>query len=58
MQIKGLANALALPDTGVVLAQNLRERYPTALVDEFQDTDNYQYDILKHVYIQPEAEER
>ena len=55
MQIKGLANALALPDTGVVLAQNLRERYPTALVDEFQDTDNYQYDILKHVYIQPEA---
>jgi exodeoxyribonuclease V beta subunit len=55
MQIKGLAHALTLPETGVLLAQNLRERYPSALVDEFQDTDNYQYEILKQVYIQPQA---
>jgi exodeoxyribonuclease V beta subunit len=55
MQIKGLATALAQPDTGLILADTLRSRYPAALVDEFQDTDNYQYDILKHVYIQPAA---
>lgn len=52
MQIKGLADALTQADTGELLAQSLRERYPSALVDEFQDTDNYQYQILKQVYIQ------
>ncbi len=55
MQIKGLATALSLPETGVLLADTLRSRYPAALVDEFQDTDNFQYDILKQVYVQPQA---
>lgn len=32
------------------LSQLLRQRYPVALVDEFQDTDASQYHILKNVY--------
>jgi len=55
MQIKGLAKALTHADTGNVLAQALRQKYPVALVDEFQDTDNYQYQILQHMYLQAEA---
>lgn len=55
MQIKGLAKALTHADTGQVLAQALRQKYPVALVDEFQDTDNYQYQILQHMYLQAEA---
>ncbi|HNP01783.1 MAG TPA: 3'-5' exonuclease, partial [Agitococcus sp.] len=55
MQIKGLAKALTHTDTGQVLAQALRQKYPVALVDEFQDTDNYQYQILQHMYLQAEA---
>ncbi len=55
MQIKGLANALTQPDTGLELAKSLRERFPAALVDEFQDTDNYQYQILQHLYLQDDA---
>ncbi|MDO8418380.1 MAG: exodeoxyribonuclease V subunit beta [Agitococcus sp.] len=55
MQIKGLANALTRLDTGVELAKTLRDRFPAALVDEFQDTDNYQYQILQHVYLHDDA---
>ncbi len=55
MQIKGLANALTQPETGLELAKNLRDRFPAALVDEFQDTDNYQYQILQQVYLQADA---
>jgi exodeoxyribonuclease V beta subunit len=50
MQIKGLAQALASEDTGELLAQSLRSKYPAALVDEFQDTDSYQYQILQKIY--------
>ncbi|GGF54810.1 exodeoxyribonuclease V subunit beta [Alteromonas lipolytica] len=32
------------------LCQQLRQRYPVALVDEFQDTDADQYHILANVY--------
>ena len=33
------------------LAQLIRQQYPVALVDEFQDTDPQQYAILKAVYL-------
>ncbi len=32
------------------LAEALRTRYPAALVDEFQDTDPYQYGIFRRIY--------
>jgi len=51
MQIKGLAHALDDAETGPVLAAALRARYPAALVDEFQDTDDAQYRILQAVYL-------
>ncbi|HCH23618.1 MAG TPA: exodeoxyribonuclease V subunit beta [Oceanospirillaceae bacterium] len=35
---------------GVQLAQAIRQRFPMALVDEFQDTDPVQYDIFNRVY--------
>ena len=35
---------------GPVLASRIRERFPLALVDEFQDTDGLQARILAHVY--------
>ncbi|VVE19494.1 exodeoxyribonuclease V subunit beta [Pandoraea anhela] len=37
------------------LAQALRERYPCALIDEFQDTDPLQFAIFSAVYGQPSA---
>ena len=58
MQIKGLAHALSHSDTGADLAQSLRQKYPVALVDEFQDTDNYQYQILQHIYLQAAARQQ
>ncbi len=45
-----VASALAGPD-GALLAEELRSRFPAALVDEFQDTDPVQYHrILRAVY--------
>jgi exodeoxyribonuclease V beta subunit len=35
---------------GDVLARKLRERYPVALIDEFQDTDPVQYSIFRRLY--------
>ncbi len=35
---------------GPLLAQRIRERFPLALVDEFQDTDGLQARILAHIY--------
>jgi len=35
---------------GDSLAEALRIRYPAALVDEFQDTDPYQYGIFRKIY--------
>jgi exodeoxyribonuclease V beta subunit len=32
------------------LAPTLRERYPAALIDEFQDTDPLQFDIFQRIY--------
>ncbi|MCH8547577.1 MAG: exodeoxyribonuclease V subunit beta [Balneolaceae bacterium] len=43
-------DSLENEETGPELAQILREQYPYALVDEFQDTDSVQYSILSSVY--------
>ena len=43
------ARALEGP-AGGVMAERIRERFPLALVDEFQDTDGLQVDILKRIY--------
>jgi exodeoxyribonuclease V beta subunit len=37
------------------LAQSLRERYPVALIDEFQDTDPLQFDIFSRIYHSDDA---
>lgn len=41
--------------SGQALAQQLRKRYPIALIDEFQDTDPLQYDIFRRVYDQEDG---
>ncbi|GEA13003.1 exodeoxyribonuclease V subunit beta [Alteromonas sp. KUL49] len=46
--IRLLANEISKPDTSIVSA--LRQAYPVALIDEFQDTDADQYTILNTVY--------
>ena len=40
---------------GARLATALRERYPAALVDEFQDTDPVQYRIFRRIYADTDA---
>ncbi|MEY4591491.1 MAG: exodeoxyribonuclease beta chain RecB [Pseudomonadota bacterium] len=40
-------------DGGEALAQNLAQRYPAALIDEFQDTDPLQFDIFRRIYTEP-----
>ncbi len=44
-----LAAALDGP-TGALLAQQLRQRFPVALIDEFQDTDPVQFGIFRRLY--------
>ena len=36
--------------SGDTLARGLREQYPVAMIDEFQDTDSIQYRIFGHIY--------
>jgi len=38
-------------ESGQALGQVLRERYPIAMIDEFQDTDPIQYGIFKQLYV-------
>jgi exodeoxyribonuclease V beta subunit len=42
--------ALADPDTGERLAQRLREQFPVAMIDEFQDTSPLQFRIFDRIY--------
>jgi len=42
-------------DKGAELAQNLRQQYPVAMIDEFQDTDDIQYRIFSKIYLSVEA---
>jgi exodeoxyribonuclease V beta subunit len=37
-------------DESEVLASRIRQLYPVAMIDEFQDTDAQQYDIFKRIY--------
>jgi exodeoxyribonuclease V beta subunit len=50
-QMHLLATALAGPE-GQILAQQIRHRYPIALVDEFQDTNSDQDRVVALVYRQ------
>ena len=45
-----LATALDSP-SGEALAATIREQYPLAMIDEFQDTDALQYKIYQQVYL-------
>ena len=36
---------------GEALAAGLRQQYPVAMIDEFQDTDTIQYKIFNHIYL-------
>ncbi|MGC7589860.1 exodeoxyribonuclease V subunit beta [Bisgaard Taxon 46] len=40
-------------EKGDELAQFIRLQYPFAMIDEFQDTDNIQYQTFSKIYIQP-----
>jgi exodeoxyribonuclease V beta subunit len=45
-----LREALDHPQRGVRLAEQVRQRFSAALIDEFQDTDPVQYDIFNAIY--------
>lgn len=57
-----LSHALSLEAAGItnkhLLANALRERYPTVLIDEFQDTDQIQYRIFSQIYGQANEAEK
>ena len=40
---------------GEQLASLIRQRFPVAMIDEFQDTDNIQYDIFHRLYFNEES---
>lgn len=40
-----------ISDGGEQLADLIRHQYPFAMIDEFQDTDQQQYEIFSHVYV-------
>ena len=48
--LKDVDHALKDPESGKKLAKRILEKYPYALVDEFQDTDPIQYGILDSIY--------
>jgi exodeoxyribonuclease V beta subunit len=48
--LQRLYTALHDPGRGAAFAHRLRELYPVALVDEFQDTDPWQYGALSRIY--------
>src|SRR5699024_11526720 len=45
--------ALNQGDAGTRLAEAIRQQFPVAMVDEFQDTDTLQYGIFRRIYHQP-----
>ncbi|MEY3611770.1 MAG: RecBCD enzyme subunit RecB, partial [Pseudomonadota bacterium] len=48
--LQRLDAALAAPDSGERLAQSLREQFPVAMIDEFQDTSPLQFRIFDRIY--------
>ena len=49
-QLTLLLEALESERGGEALAQSLRQQYPVAMIDEFQDTDTIQYRIFRLIY--------
>jgi len=49
-QLSLLLEALG-SNNGATLAQCLRQQYPVAMIDEFQDTDSIQYRIFGYIYL-------
>lgn len=47
--LSGLQQALQQPN-GDVLAERIRQQFPFALIDEFQDTDPIQFSIFDRIY--------
>ncbi|WP_024872074.1 exodeoxyribonuclease V subunit beta [Tolumonas lignilytica] len=47
--LTNLARALR-SERGTLLAERIREQYPVAMIDEFQDTDPLQYQIFSALY--------
>ena len=47
----GRVHAALTGPGGVQFAEVLRQQYPAALVDEFQDTDPRQWDIFRRIYV-------
>lgn len=45
-----LAELLAQPESGERIAKQLRQQYPVALIDEFQDTDPLQFAIFEQLF--------
>ena len=52
--LQRLHQALQAPDGR--LARAIRRQYPVALVDEFQDTDPWQFGALERIYLDPHPE--
>lgn len=48
--LQNLNQALTHPVTGDSFVRSLREKYTAALIDEFQDTDNVQWEIFKTIF--------
>ncbi|MBV1877886.1 MAG: exodeoxyribonuclease V subunit beta [Pseudomonadales bacterium] len=40
----------ALSTTDILLADHLRKKWPVAMIDEFQDTDDIQFEIFSKIY--------
>ncbi len=49
--LSGLVRALR-SDEGPRLAKAMRQQFPVAMIDEFQDTDPVQYEIFRRVYME------
>ncbi|MGJ8682469.1 3'-5' exonuclease, partial [Paraglaciecola sp.] len=47
------AQTLTLNDNNNALAAAIRQAYPAALIDEFQDTDPVQFDVFSEIYSNP-----
>jgi len=47
--LSGLSDALT-GEQAISLAECIRNQYPIAMIDEFQDTDQQQYDIFNRIY--------
>jgi exodeoxyribonuclease V beta subunit len=46
----GVRNGLQASETDQKMAEQVRSRYPAALIDEFQDTDPLQFEIFARLY--------